>query len=82
MLILDFKPLHALQSQVRMIEHNVERLTIRLTDSSVALTSVFPYLPEMIESFDVPPDEVAKWVIFYFRITTSHVSLTVLHRQA
>ena len=27
----------------------------------VALTSVFPYLPEMIESFDVPKNEVAKW---------------------
>jgi hypothetical protein len=27
----------------------------------VALTGVFPYLPEMIESFDVPRDQVAKW---------------------
>ncbi|QDS71251.1 hypothetical protein FKW77_000275 [Venturia effusa] len=27
----------------------------------VALTSVFPYLPEMIESFGIPRDEVAKW---------------------
>ncbi|MCJ1353648.1 MAG: hypothetical protein MMC33_003635 [Icmadophila ericetorum] len=27
----------------------------------VALTSVFPYLPEMIESFNVPRNEVAKW---------------------
>jgi MFS family permease len=27
----------------------------------MALTSVFPYLPEMIESFDVPPNEVGKW---------------------
>ncbi|OAA68187.1 major facilitator superfamily transporter [Niveomyces insectorum RCEF 264] len=27
----------------------------------VALTSVFPYLPEMIQSFGVPKDEVAKW---------------------
>ena len=27
----------------------------------VALTSVFPYLPEMIESFNVPPDQIAKW---------------------
>lgn len=25
------------------------------------LTSVFPYLPEMIESFDVPKADVAKW---------------------
>ncbi|SLM34019.1 mfs general substrate transporter [Lasallia pustulata] len=27
----------------------------------VALSSVFPYLPEMIESFHVPKPEVAKW---------------------
>jgi MFS family permease len=27
----------------------------------IALSSVFPYLPEMIESFDVPRNEVAKW---------------------
>ena len=27
----------------------------------VALTSVYPYLPEMIESFGVPTDKVAKW---------------------
>lgn len=27
----------------------------------VALSSVFPYLPEMIESFNVPKTEVAKW---------------------
>jgi hypothetical protein len=27
----------------------------------VALTGVFPYLPEMIESFGVPQKEVAKW---------------------
>lgn len=26
-----------------------------------ALTSVFPYLPEMIESFDVPKNAVSKW---------------------
>lgn len=25
------------------------------------MTSVFPYLPEMIESFNVPPDQIAKW---------------------
>lgn len=28
----------------------------------LALTSVFPYLPEMIEGFGVPRDEIAKWV--------------------
>ncbi|KAI9731524.1 MAG: hypothetical protein M1834_004644 [Cirrosporium novae-zelandiae] len=27
----------------------------------VVLTSVYPYLPEMIESFNVPKNEVAKW---------------------
>lgn len=27
----------------------------------IALTSVFPYLPEMIESFDVPKNKVAGW---------------------
>ncbi|MCJ1421062.1 hypothetical protein MMC32_007424 [Xylographa parallela] len=27
----------------------------------VALTSVFPYLPEMIESFNVPKNQIAKW---------------------
>jgi predicted MFS family arabinose efflux permease len=25
------------------------------------LTSVFPYLPEMIQSFNVPPDQIAQW---------------------
>ena len=25
------------------------------------MTSVFPYLPEMIQSFNVPPDQIAKW---------------------
>ncbi|KAF2432537.1 MFS general substrate transporter [Tothia fuscella] len=27
----------------------------------MSLTSVYPYLPEMIESFNVPPNEVGKW---------------------
>lgn len=27
----------------------------------LALTSVFPYLPEMIRSFGIPQDNVAKW---------------------
>ena len=27
----------------------------------IAFTSVFPYLPEMIESFNIPKDEVSKW---------------------
>ena len=41
-----------------------QQLTIlaicRLADP-IALSSVFPYLPEMIESFGVPQDEVSKW---------------------
>ena len=32
----------------------------RLADP-IALSSVFPYLPEMIESFGVPKDKVSKW---------------------
>ena len=32
----------------------------RLADP-IALSSVFPYLPEMIESFGIPQDEVSKW---------------------
>ena len=27
----------------------------------IALSSVYPYLPEMMESFDVPEDQVSKW---------------------
>ena len=27
----------------------------------ISFSSVFPYLPEMIESFDVPKDDVARW---------------------
>jgi MFS family permease len=27
----------------------------------ISLTSIFPYLPEMIESFDVPEADVAFW---------------------
>ncbi|EPE02784.1 major facilitator superfamily transporter [Ophiostoma piceae UAMH 11346] len=34
--------------------------TVRVAEP-LALTSVFPYLPEMIKSFGVPQDEVAKW---------------------
>lgn len=42
----------------------------RLADP-VALASVFPYLPEMIESFDVPPDRVST----YAGITSAVFSL-------
>ena len=27
----------------------------------IALTSVFPYLPEMIESFGIPKNDIARW---------------------
>ncbi|KAF2151806.1 MFS general substrate transporter [Myriangium duriaei CBS 260.36] len=36
-------------------------LSIARFAEPIAMTSVFPYLPEMIESLDVAPDEVAKW---------------------
>ena len=38
----------------------------------IAMTSVFPYLPEMIESLDVASDQVAKWA----GITASMFSLS------
>ena len=36
-------------------------LSIARFAEPIAMTSVFPYLPEMIESLGVQPDEVAKW---------------------
>lgn len=48
-------------SQVRAVFLGARRSAGLLT-ATVALTSVNPYLPEMIESFGVPQDEVAKWV--------------------
>lgn len=48
-------------SQVRAIFRGARR-SAGLLMAIVALTSVNPYLPEMIESFGVPQDEVAKWV--------------------
>ena len=36
-------------------------LSIARFAEPIAMTSVFPYLPEMIESLDVPPDQVAKY---------------------
>ena len=41
---------------------NVELRFQQLMSRIVALTGVFPYLPQMIESFGVPTNEVAKWV--------------------
>ncbi|KAF2224749.1 major facilitator superfamily domain-containing protein [Elsinoe ampelina] len=39
-------------------------LSIARFAEPIAMTSVFPYLPEMIESLNVAPDEVAKWAGF------------------
>lgn len=39
-------------------------LSIARFAEPIAMTSVFPYLPEMIESLDVKPDQVAKWAGF------------------
>jgi MFS family permease len=36
-------------------------LTCLTISPKVALTGVFPYLPEMIESFNIPRNEVPKW---------------------
>ncbi|PNS15676.1 hypothetical protein CAC42_4128 [Sphaceloma murrayae] len=36
-------------------------LSIARFAEPIAMTSVFPYLPEMIETLSVPPDEVAYW---------------------
>jgi len=36
-------------------------LSIARFAEPIAMTSVFPYLPEMIESLDVPPDQVAAY---------------------
>lgn len=36
-------------------------LSICRFSEPIAFTSVFPYLPEMIESFNIPKDEVSKW---------------------
>ncbi|KAF6226207.1 hypothetical protein HO133_009073 [Letharia lupina] len=53
-----------------MVKENIARelpvqqlliLSICRFAEPISLTSVFPYLPEMIESFGVPRDEVSKW---------------------
>ncbi|KAG8533651.1 uncharacterized protein KY384_001392 [Bacidia gigantensis] len=36
-------------------------LSICRVAEPIALSSVFPYLPEMIESFDIPKKDVSKW---------------------
>jgi MFS family permease len=42
----------------------------------IAFTSVFPYLPEMIESFDVPTDKIAQWAGIASAIFSLSQSLT------
>ncbi|CAK7230563.1 hypothetical protein SBRCBS47491_007626 [Sporothrix bragantina] len=44
----------------------------------LALTSVFPYLPEMIKSFGVPKEEVAKWAGMTSAIFSVSQSLTAV----
>ncbi|GAB7344596.1 hypothetical protein MBLNU457_3091t1 [Dothideomycetes sp. NU457] len=49
------KPLRSLPVQQLLV------LSIARFAEPIAMTSVFPYLPEMIESLSVPPDQVAKY---------------------
>lgn len=44
----------------------------------LALTSVFPYLPEMIKSFGVPKEEVAKWAGMTSAVFSVGQSLTAV----
>ncbi|CAK7568078.1 MAG: hypothetical protein SEPTF4163_006059 [Sporothrix epigloea] len=44
----------------------------------LALTSVFPYLPEMIKSFGVPKEEVAKWAGMTSAVFSISQSLTAV----
>ncbi|KAL1896861.1 hypothetical protein Sste5346_004495 [Sporothrix stenoceras] len=44
----------------------------------LALTSVFPYLPEMIKSFGVPKEEVAKWAGMTSAVFSVAQSLTAV----
>src|SRR5271154_1934200 len=49
------------RSKARLPVQQLTILAICRFAEPVALTSVFPYLPEMIESFNVPTEKVAKW---------------------
>jgi MFS family permease len=44
----------------------------------LALTSVFPYLPEMIQSFGIPEDDVAKWAGITSAVFSLSQSLTAV----
>lgn len=57
-----FQPLHVSQSQVYCNE--TPSASSWTNNYIVALTNVNPYLPEMIESFGVPQDDVARWAGF------------------
>ncbi|RMZ91087.1 hypothetical protein DV736_g1674, partial [Chaetothyriales sp. CBS 134916] len=42
----------------------------------VAMTSVYPYIPEMVQSFNVPTEKVAKWAGFLSAVFSLSQSLT------
>ncbi|MCJ1308915.1 hypothetical protein MMC25_002570 [Agyrium rufum] len=50
--------------QRRLPVQQLTVLAIARFAEPVALTSVFPYLPEMIESFNIPKKDIAKWAGF------------------
>ena len=58
-------------TKARLPKQQLAILAICRFAEPIALTSVFPYLPEMIESFNVPTNDVARWA----GITSSVFSL-------
>jgi MFS family permease len=52
---------HERNAPPRLPSSQLTILSICRFAEPLALTSVFPYLPEMIESFHVPKTEIAKW---------------------
>ena len=58
-------------TKARLPKQQLAILAICRFAEPIALTSVFPYLPEMIEGFNVPTDDVARWA----GITSSVFSL-------
>ncbi|ORY04556.1 major facilitator superfamily domain-containing protein [Clohesyomyces aquaticus] len=59
-------------SQRRLPVKQLVILSICRFAEPIALTSVFPYLPEMIESFGVPENDIARWA----GVTSSVFSLS------
>ena len=45
---------------MRQVQLTTHPAVVRFAEP-MALTSVFPYLPEMIQSFGIEKDDVAKW---------------------